>query len=491
MYKILRADKDTYITNKIISGERQTSANVGGAGTLDLFKLYGQTFSGSQPNVELSRLLIHFDLTSLRHDVEAGKIDMNDASFKCYLKLKDVYGGQPTPSNFTVDVFPLSSSFSEGTGRDIVKFSDHAVCNYLSSTLSTPWIVPGCMSSGSVSDVCDFVTGSMSLGTLKSSQTFVQGDENLKIDVTKIVSATLTNQIPDAGFRISFTVELENDAHTYFVKRFASRHAFDKTYHPELIANYDDSLLDETLVSTLDDNYTLILRNFYRGTPSNILSSSTSITGSNCLLLKLAFETTGGWQNLYFTGSQRTIGVYSASFFASSSSPFISWNLMTTGSLDVTPVWGSLDGTVFYLTGTKFTLRPRQATTSFAEVTRYFFSAQLPSTISVGEKRCVRVNIFDYASQQIKLSRIPYEMPSLVIRDVYYQIRNIDKNDVVIPFDSVTNSTRLSSDTMGMWFDLDTTGFVAGYRHCVDIKIITQGYEHVLKSVSPAFIVTD
>ena len=43
MYRILTASKDTYITNKIIDNSfRASDANVGEAGTLDLFKLYDE-----------------------------------------------------------------------------------------------------------------------------------------------------------------------------------------------------------------------------------------------------------------------------------------------------------------------------------------------------------------------------------------------------------------------------------------------------------------
>jgi hypothetical protein len=68
MYRILTASKDTYITNKIINNDfRATDANVGLAGTLDLFKLYGESTSGSNTTPkELSRILIHFDLDPLR-----------------------------------------------------------------------------------------------------------------------------------------------------------------------------------------------------------------------------------------------------------------------------------------------------------------------------------------------------------------------------------------------------------------------------------------
>ena len=73
MYRILSASKDTYITDKIINNNfRATDANVGLAGTLDVFKLFEESsyMSGSTritgSIIELSRLLIKFDLEPLR-----------------------------------------------------------------------------------------------------------------------------------------------------------------------------------------------------------------------------------------------------------------------------------------------------------------------------------------------------------------------------------------------------------------------------------------
>ena len=68
MYRILSASKDCYITNKIINNSfRATDANVGQAGTLDLFKLYDESrISGETDPIELSRLLVNFDLDPLR-----------------------------------------------------------------------------------------------------------------------------------------------------------------------------------------------------------------------------------------------------------------------------------------------------------------------------------------------------------------------------------------------------------------------------------------
>ena len=50
MFRSIKSDKDTYITNKYVDGIRAVSGNVGIAGSLDLFKLYGISFVGTGSN---------------------------------------------------------------------------------------------------------------------------------------------------------------------------------------------------------------------------------------------------------------------------------------------------------------------------------------------------------------------------------------------------------------------------------------------------------
>jgi len=126
MHRIISASKDTYITNKIIGNKfRATDANLGQAGSLDLFKLYAESLSGSDTTpIENSRLLIKFDLESIITMHNDKKIDVGDASFKAELRLHDIYGGQTTPKNFHIICFPLAKNFTEGVGRDVVNYSD-------------------------------------------------------------------------------------------------------------------------------------------------------------------------------------------------------------------------------------------------------------------------------------------------------------------------------------------------------------------------------
>lgn len=504
MYKVLRPDRDAYITDRVVKATRTTSANVGAAGSLDLFKLYGYTSSGSNPNIELSRLLIHYDLQPLRDLVSAGKIDPGNPSFNVTLKLFDVYGGQATPANFTVVAHPLSRSFTEGLGRDVVYYADRDVCNFLSgSRAQGAWLLSGCNLGGGLPGTVDFVTASVNVAngvSLKSSQLFVTGEENLELDVTLAISATLAGLIPDEGFRIAYDPSHETDSHSYFVKRFASRTAFNEDKHPRLIVKYDDSIQDDNQALFFDSQATLFLYNYVKHVPANLTSGSslTPVTGANSVILKLATEISGGWYTTAVTGSQHTLGifpvkgVYSASITLASSDPIFAAKLAQSGSVKFTPIWGSIDGTVAYLTGSPLTVRPAERGMSTIDDQKLTVSVHgLHDSHFSDEVIVVHAHLFDTTSPLYMASRIPTERPGLVMRDVHYQVRDAVTGVIEIPFDTVKNSTRLSSDGTGMYFKLDMSNLTSERSYVIDILVFTGANRQTYKAASPIFKVSD
>jgi hypothetical protein len=493
MRKTCVCDKDTYIVDRVINGLHTYNANVGGAGTCDLYKLYGFSSSGSVPNTELTRLLVHFDLDPVRELISSNKIDVSNTTFNAKLLLHDVYGGQPTPSNFTIDVFALSASFTEGTGRDIVQYSDNDVCNWLTASSGVTWLLAGCSSTASFTSSvpCDYFSD------VKATQTFI-GEEDLFVDVTTIVSATLSNTIPDEGFRISFSSQIESDEHTYFVKRFATRTAYDKTLAPKLIIRYDNSIQDDTQIACVNTPTTLFLYNYQGGELSNVLSSSTSVTGINCLNLRLEMPISGGTIVLPFSASQHysginpVVGMYSSSFVIPQNTQIIT-ELNRSGSLAFTPIWASLDNTLGYVTGSTVTFYPPQRTSKQLGTKKFVVNVLgIVDEYSQSETTTLRVNIFDYSSPLITVVKVPVELPGIVIRDVHYQVRDIETNNVIVSFDTVYNSTRVSSDAVGMFFELDMSNLISEHTYVIDILIKSNGTQRVYKNVSQVFrVVSD
>jgi hypothetical protein len=313
MIKVLRSISDTYITNRIIRGESQKSANVGQAGSLDIFKIKSSvrnTEGVLVPFVEYSRGLIKFDLAEVQRLIQDEKIDINHGSFWAKLSLKDAYAGQTTPRMFQVDVNRLRKPFDEGVGKDVVLYSDLDTGNFISSSFDietsqfTLWDEEGCSSNTE-----DFYPG-------EESQIFETGEEDLLVDVTDQLKTMLEDN-ENHGFRISLSDQiLENDKN-YFVKRFSTRHSYDELKRPGLILGFDDSVVDSGSKMTLNTTASFVIRNYRNGDLSNIIDrDGLELTGSNCLTFKVsgnAGDPISFPASQVYLGSLAQTGVYSAS----------------------------------------------------------------------------------------------------------------------------------------------------------------------------------
>lgn len=515
MYRSLKADKDAYITDRVIKGERKHESNVGEAGTLDLYKLYGLNKSGSNSLCELTRLLVHFDLAGLREDYAAGLFDIASPTFKCTLKLSDVYAGQSTPRNFTVKVYPLSRSWDEGRGRDVVFYQDGDVVNFLTASYGSSgpstWFASGANAKGLLGspDIDIISSGSLGLGVvdLFSTASFVAGSEDLEVDVTLIMSATLAGQLPDHGFRIAFTETQENDNRTRFVKRFASRQAVDQNKRPQLITRYDDSKVSHQSAFYFDAPGTIFMRKYVRGEPTNVVSGSalTPITGANCMLLKLwtYFSTSAGYQQFsqsvnvsqFLVGATQTTGLYSATFAISSSEPNLRdliMNAAMSGSnryVRFKQIWGSLDGTVAYHSGTLDVRLPDTTLGPFRSRAYHVNVPNVATEYAPDDTVRFRCFVFDRLNPLYKSVRVPQVEPSLVL-EAHYSVRDTVSDEVIVPFDRVYNSTRMSADSEFLHFDVWMDSLVPGRSYALDVMIVDGGHEEIFYDASPAFRVS-
>ena len=320
MYRILSCSKDAYITSKYVAGTRSLNANTGQAGTIDLFKLYGETkvLSGStvlNDQIELTRGFLKFDISPLTN-LTGSVINFNNSSLQVLLSMKDVYGGQTTPSNFTVVAMPLSKSWDEGRGKDVVAYRDRDSVNWLTASLVggvSEWNVTGANGKGLLgsADIDVITSGNLGTGVVETtaSFTFARGDEDMLMDVTTIVSATVAGILPDHGLRISFSEAEETDTTTRFVKRFGAQQARTKALRPTLIVKYDDALRDDTAIATFGSTANnLFLYNSPNGIFQNFVLAGTEVSGSDCLTLQLvARRWVTYWTSSYSTSHSASI----------------------------------------------------------------------------------------------------------------------------------------------------------------------------------------
>lgn len=486
MILIASSSSDTYITNKIIDSTRAVSGNIGRAGTLDLFKLYDEstTVTGA---IELSRILIKFDLEKAKA-LSTSTLKIDDESFTAKLKIHNITTGQPSPSNFTVQVFPLAESFTEGFGRDVISFADVGACNFEERSQGVQWNLSGASQSGSLGDsnVDYYTIGDLQDGfgvvNLGSTQLFEIGTEDLVIDVTRVVSATLAGIIPDCGFRISFTDSQENDDTTRFVKRFASRHVRQQSLKPTLLLSYDDSIIDNHSSSYFDAQNSLYVHNILRGEYTDFTSGSslTPIIGDSCLLVRLS---TGSFTT-YVTGSQvkkasDVTGIYSADFSISSNdlsavtgTSSIRDFVIASGSITMDEVWSSLDETVTFFSSS-LTIKQNIPSTKAGGL-RKIRSSMLstPAFAQRGQQIKVRVSFFDDYEQN-RSSKFAFEPAPLETASCKIRIRDLSTGALIFDFDEP--GSKMSRDALSNYYDLQTDSMPTGIPLVFEYQIAVAG----------------
>ena len=510
MYRVLTASKDTYITDKIINNNyRATDANVGQAGTLDLFKLYEESsyLSGTTRITgsvyEISRVLIKFDLDPLRA-LTASSLDISHSSFKCLLRLHDVYGGQTTPSNFKLIVFPLSRSFDEGIGRDVVSYKDVDSCNFLTASILgdtvSAWAHSGANQQGLLkSDDIDIISSGTLSGEpgtqmLWSAQTFTKGPEDLNIDITQMVSGTIAGLLPDHGFRISYSGTQETDNRTRFVKRFASRHASETRLRPKLVVQYDDSIEDNHESFFFNISGSLFLNNFERGHSRNLLTGTSGriwgVSGSNCIILRLV----SGTYSSSITGSQHSIGnnfvtgVYSASFLIDefTVTGVLRDEIKHAGSATFKTYWESLDGTLGYYTGSFIAKTVER--TSFENVPPRLFINITNLRKSYLPTDFIKLRVFaENIERVIVAKKLPFETKSEIYNKMYYRVRDYEDDTVIVPFDTTNNSTKLSTDSKGMYFNFYMSSLSPGRTYVFDFLVKDSDSDLIFTEVAAKF----
>jgi hypothetical protein len=188
--------------------------------------------------------------------------------------------------------------------------------------------------------------------------------------------------------------------------------------------------------------------------------------------------------------------VYSASFTLSSTNQYIAAALAATGSvIKLTPVWASLDGTVLFHSGSKISVtKANRAETFLPTNTPVVTVSNLKDTYDNTETPVVRVNVFDRNSPLITAARVPLESPNGLLgiaSEAHWSVRNISTGEVVVPFDTTYGSTRLSSDSKGLFFKLFTSDFPTEQTYVIDVLLLVGGNRQVHSNASSQFKIVE
>ena len=201
-----------------------------------------------------------------------------------------------------------------------------------------------------------------------------------------------------------------------------------------------------------------------------------------------------GSQHTAGTNSSGVTGLYSATFALPSIEPSlytkrdsIASALTEDGFVDFTTYFKSVDGTVAYHTGS---LRMHKQDRRSGQ-----FGSREPQVIvtnaetSYTQNDTVRFKLFgrDILAENLAPVKTPYSLPSTIFERIYYQVVDRVTGKVIIPYDTNNNSTKVSTDTEGMFFDFKMQSLQPGRSYSFDFYIRERGLSYLVQNRDTIF----
>ena len=438
------ADADTTITNAFKTNltTRATGSNMGEADAVEIFRIYAQASSGSG---EISRALFKFPVSTINTDRNNGDLPAS-GSVSFYMRLFNAKHPFTLPRNFDLTIQAVSRSWSEGTGLDLDNYSDTGYANWIAA------------SSGSSGEVQWATEGGDYHTSPEYTAHFDRGYEDLEANITPLVEQWIAGTKENYGVGVFLSSSIENALSSSYTKKFFARGSEFFYRRPIIEARWDSSIKDDrtnfwsssSLASSADNLNTIYLYNVIRGRFANIPE-----VGTGSIYLQIWTEPATGslLTPTPITGGYVSTGIYSASFA-----------LNTTESY-VYDRWFGPGLTTVYHTGS---IKVKQQNSSdFNPNKRYVVSMpNLKDYYSTEEVARFRVftrprnwcpNIYTKATAEIEPG---------IIEDLYYRFKRIPDDLTVIDYGTGSeNSTRLSYDASGSYFDLDVSLLEPGYAY--------------------------
>jgi len=164
--------------------------------------------------VNVSRILIKFDLTYISSSIVNGTMPNPSSSMKFYLNMYDANPTELTTSD-TLYAYPVSGSFTGGTGEfaSDPQIKDGASWKYRNGeSTGEYWLSGSLSSSGAPWSSGSFTDEQGGTRFLVASHSFDHTSEDMRMDVTDIMNALLTSGslYPNNGFLVKRSGSLGN-----------------------------------------------------------------------------------------------------------------------------------------------------------------------------------------------------------------------------------------------------------------------------------------
>ena len=149
--------------------------------------------------------------------------------------------------------------------------------------------------------------------------------------------------------------------------------------------------------------------------------------------------------------------------------------------MPLTTEWQLNDGTLTVYTGSVTLKQTDRYQGNFTSRTPDLVITNLSDSYRQYDLARIRIFGRDVSSEYKEdYGSIPQRRRSVIYDEVYYKIVDALSGDIAIPENKAQNGTRVSTDSGGMFFDLDMSNLHAGRNYYFVFCIVERGTETVL-----------
>lgn len=225
---------------------QQPEQNAGRDEILEVGKLYYGSVK------DIARTFIKFDVSN----IETG------SGWKAYLNLKSA-NSEEIPLQYTIYANAVSQSWTMGTGTKFDNVTSDGISwkyrdgidLWQDNTIGgTAIFTPGTTGSANAEGGTWYLSGS-------ASQSFDYEPDDIRMDVTNIVSLWLSGSLPNNGFIVHHSLDSEQDSLDYGLLKFFSKET-NTIYQPKLEIVFNDFSFNTGSLSIIpDENFKVVYSN--------------------------------------------------------------------------------------------------------------------------------------------------------------------------------------------------------------------------------------
>jgi len=148
-----------------------------------------------------------------------------------------------------------------------------------------------------------------------------------------------------------------------------------------------------------------------------------------------------------------------------------------------------VDGTVTYHTGSVTIKQPVRKGGQF--ISREPQIVIDGASTEYHKKDTVRFRLWgnDLLAEDNAPVRGPYDTPPVIFEKVYYQVVDRVTEKIILAYDDANDSTRVSTDSDGMFFDFKMQSLYEGRSYAFDFYIVDRGSSYLIKNRDTVFVV--